>query len=194
MKHCTICWQACKEWAKYCGKCWRLLVRNRTLASNLSKRFWSKLCPICFTPINKHEWFCKDCLSTMNTRKQILYISVKPMADEYLTLEYTYIIKDPKFFRKNRKDHVTYKVIELWLRTWYIFTQNLEILYKEWLPKRNRFQWKEKYFEEYIVPIIRKQYERWRLNAIWFWVDVAVETILQWWKTFNSNEDTWKQK
>ena len=100
------------------------------------------------------------------------------MNKDILELEYTYIIKDPKFFRKNRKDYVTYKVIELWLKTGYIFTQNLELLYNEWLPKRNRFQWKEKYFNEYIVPIIRKQYERWRLNMIGFWVDVAVETIL----------------
>lgn len=99
--------------------------------------------------------------------------------DDILNLEYSYIIKEPRFYRKHKKDYVDYKIIELWLRTGYKFTQNLEILYKEWLPKRNRFQWKEKYFNEYLTPIIRKQYERWRLNQIWFWVDVAVEMILQ---------------
>lgn len=102
--------------------------------------------------------------------------------EDIVNLDYTYIIKDPRFFRKNRKDYVEYKIIELEMRTWHIFTQNLEIFYKEWLPKRNRFQGKQKYFEEYLVPIIRKQYERRRLNAIGFKVDVAVEMILQEWK------------
>lgn len=101
------------------------------------------------------------------------------MPQEYIELEYEYLIKDPHFYRKNKKDYVDYKIVEYWDRkTWFKFSQNLEVLYKEWLPKRNRFQWKEKYFHEYLVPIIRKQYERWRLNRIWFWVDVAVETIL----------------
>lgn len=108
---------------------------------------------------------------------------------DILELEYTYIIKDPHFFRYNRKDYVEYKVIELWLKTWYKFKQNLEILYKEWLPKRNRFQSKDKYFTEYLVPIIRKQYERWRMNMIWFGVDVAVETILNGKKI----EDDWQK-
>lgn len=109
--------------------------------------------------------------------------------EEYLDLNYTYIIKDPVFYRSHKKDYVKYKIIELELRTWYKFQQNLEILYKEWLPKRNRFQSKQKYFDEYLVPIIRKQYERWRLNAIGFWVDVAVEMILQEWKK-NQNESS----
>lgn len=179
MKHCLICWQECKTWAKYCLKCWSLLRKNRLRASNLKKRLWAKLCPICFKPISEHDTFCKWCNKTLNRRKQTFNSLYKPMSKkEYLELEYTYIIKDPKFFRKHTKDYVSYKVIELWLKTGYIFTQNLEILYKEWLPKRNRFQWKEKYFNEYLVPIIRKQYERWRLNMIWFWVDVAVESIL----------------
>ena len=178
MKHCLICWQECKTWAKYCLKCWKLLRENRNKASNLKKKFWSKLCPICFKPIREHDTFCKGCNTTLHERKQIYFLSSKPMSKEYLELEYTYIIKDPHFYRKNRKDYVDYKVIELWLKTGYKFSQNLELLYKEWLPKRNRFQWKEKYFNEYLVPIIRKQYERWRLNMIWFWVDVAVETIL----------------
>lgn len=111
-----------------------------------------------------------------------------PKEKDYIELEYTYIIKDPHFYRKNKKDYVDYKVIELWLKTGYKFSQNLEILYKEWLPKRNRFQWKEKYFNEYLVPIIRKQYERWRLNMIWFGVDVAVETILHGKKIENGKE------
>ena len=178
MKHCIICWQQCKQWAKYCLKCSRLLRDNRTRAINLKKKFWHKLCPICFKPIKDHDSFCGKCKAVLHERKQILFTSSTPMSKEYLELEYTYIIKDPHFFRKHKKDFVTYKIVELWLKVWYIFTQNLEILYNEWLPKRNRFQWKEKYFHEYLVPIIRKQYERWRLNQIWFGVDVAVESIL----------------
>lgn len=179
MKHCLICWQECKIGAKYCLKCWSLLRKNRQRASNLKKKFWAKLCPICFKPISEHDTFCKGCNTTLHERKQTFYFPFNQMnKDEILELEYTYIIKDPHFYRKNRKDYVDYKVIELWLKTWYKFSQNLEILYKEWLPKRNRFQGKEKYFTEYLIPIIRKQYERRRLNMIWFGVDVAVETIL----------------
>lgn len=178
MKHCLICWQECKTWAKYCLKCWKLLRENRNKASNLKKKFWSKLCPICFKPISKHDTFCKGCNATLHERKQIYFLSSQPMSKDILELEYTYIIKDPHFYRKHKKDYVDYKIIEIWLKTGYKFSQNLELLYKEWLPKRNRFQWKEKYFNEYLVPIIRKQYERWRMNMIGFWVDVAVETIL----------------
>lgn len=190
MKHCRICWQICKTWSKYCLKCWRLLRNNRTLAANLRKKFWNKLCPICFKPIWKHDTFCKSCNTTLSERK-ILFNNKWLMKEkwEYLNLDYTYIIKDPVFFRSHKKDFVKYKIIELELKTWYKFTQNLEILYKEWLPKRNRFQSKQKYFDEYLVPIIRKQYERWRLNAIGFWVDVAVEMILQEWKK-NQNESS----
>lgn len=180
MKHCLICWQECKTWARYCYTCWKLLRDNRTRASNLKKKLWAKLCPICFKPITEHDTFCRECNKTLHERKQTFNSPFKQMQKEkdYIELEYTYIIKDSHFYRKNKKDYVDYKVIELWLKTGYKFSQNLEILYKEWLPKRNRFQWKEKYFNEYLVPIIRKQYERWRLNMIWFGVDVAVETIL----------------
>lgn len=100
------------------------------------------------------------------------------MSKEYLELEYEYIIKEPHFYRKNRKDYVDYKIVDIGIKKWYKFSQNLEILYKEWLPKRNRFQGKDKYFHEYLVPIVKQQYERWRLNQIWFGVDVAVESIL----------------
>ena len=156
-----------------------MLRKNRQRASNLKKKIWAKLCPICFKPIREHDTFCKSCDTILHERKQTFYFPYKRMNNnDILELEYTYIIKDPHFYRKNKKDYVDYKVIELWLKTWYKFSQNLELLYKEWLPKRNRFQWKEKYFTEYLVPIIRKQYERWRLNMIWFGVDVAVETIL----------------
>lgn len=179
MRHCLICWQECKTQSKYCLKCWKLLRDNWNRASNLKKKIWSKLCPICFKPIREHDTFCKSCDTTLHERKQTFYSPFKEMKKEdLLELEYTYIIKDPHFYRKNRKDYVDYKVIELWLKTGYKFSQNLEILYKEWLPKRNRFQSKEKYFTEYLIPIIRKQYERWRLNMIGFWVDVAVESIL----------------
>lgn len=179
MKFCTICWQPCKNYSYYCMKCNRLLNKNRSIASNLSRKTKHKYCPICFTHIDRKEKYCKTCTKILKSRKRLLSPLVERMKkNDYLELEYTYIIKDPKFFRKNYKDYVTYKIIELWLKTWYIFTQNLEILYKEWLPKRNRFEWKDKYFNTYLVPIIRKQYERRRLNAIWFWVDVAVEAIL----------------
>lgn len=178
MKHCIICWQQCKAWAKYCYSCWKLLRHNRTRAANLKKKLWSKLCPICFKPIREHDTFCRNCNTTLHERKQILFLSTKPMSKEYLELEYEYIIKEPHFYRKNRKDYVDYKIVDISLKRWYKFSQNLEILYKEWLPKRNRFQWKEKYFHEYLVPIVKKQYERWRLNQIWFGVDVAVESIL----------------
>ena len=180
MKHCLICWQECKTWARYCYSCWKLLRDNRTRASNLKKKLWAKLCPICFKPITEHDTFCKECNKTLHERKQTFNSPFKQMQKEkdFIELEYTYIIKDPHFYRKHTKDYVDYKIIELWLKTGYKFSQNLELLYNEWLPKRNRFQSKEKYFNEYLVPIIRKQYERWRLNMIWFWVDVAVETIL----------------
>mgnify|MGYP002624140835 CR=1 FL=1 len=190
MKHCIICWQQCKTWAKYCYSCWKLLRYNWTRAANLKKKLWSKLCPICFKPINEHDTFCGGCNTTLHRRKQTFNSLYNEMSNkDILELEYTYIIKDPHFYRKNKKDYVDYKIIELWLKTGYKFSQNLELLYKEWLPKRNRFQWKEKYFEEYLVPIIRKQYERWRLNQIWFWVDVAVETILNGKKI----EDDWQK-
>lgn len=180
MKHCTICWQECTtQQSKYCLKCARLLRKNWNIASNLKKAFWVKFCPICFRPIHKHDTFCKKCNATMQERKQILFFSPQIMSKEYLELEYEYIIKEPHFYRKNRKDYVDYKIVDAGIKKWYKFSQNLEILYKEWLPKRNRFQSKEKYFHEYLVPIVKKQYERWRLNQIWFWVDVAVETILQ---------------
>lgn len=179
MKHCIICWQHCKQGAKYCLSCSSILRDNRTKAVNISKKTWYKYCPICFNRIQENQSFCNECSRTLQHNKQVLN-PTNQMSEkkDYLHLDYTYIIKDPKFFRKNKKDFVTYKVIELELRTWYKFTQNLEILYNEWLPKRNRFQGKEKYFNEYLIPIIRKQYERWRLNAIWFWIDVAVESIL----------------
>lgn len=192
MKHCLICWQECKTWARYCYTCWKLLRDNRTRASNLKKKLWAKLCPICFKPITEHDTFCRECNKTLHERKQTFNSPFKQMPKEkdYIELEYTYIIKDPHFYRKNKKDYVDYKVIELWLKTGYKFSQNLEILYKEWLPKRNRFQWKEKYFNEYLVPIIRKQYERWRLNMIWFGVDVAVETILHGKKIENGKDSS----
>lgn len=98
--------------------------------------------------------------------------------EDILELEYEFIFREPHFFRKHKKDYVTYKVIDTWLKVWHKLTQNLELLYAEWLPRRNRFQWKERYFNEYIVPIAKEQYKRWRLNQIWFAVDVAVETIL----------------
>lgn len=181
MKHCIICWQQCKTGSKYCLKCSSILRDNRTTASNISKRLWKKLCPICFKPISHEQAFCVNCNKTLQHNKQTFNSFNTQMSDqkEYIELEYTYVMQNPKFFRRNRKDYVTYDIIELWLRTGHHFTQNLEILYKEWLPKRNRFQSKEKYFKEYIIPIARKQYERWRMNAIWFWVDVAVEAILQ---------------
>lgn len=160
-----------------------MLNRNRNRASNLGSRNWNKYCPLCFKRIDKKEVFCKECSRKLNKPKLVLSSKVQPMAKkDVINLDYTYIIKDPRFFRKHKKDYVEYKVIELEMRTWHIFTQNLEIFYKEWLPKRNRFQWKEKYFQEYLVPIIRKQYERWRLNALGFKVDVAVEMLLQEWK------------
>lgn len=160
-----------------------MLIKNRSTALNIWKKTGLRYCPLCFRAINKWESFCKKCLKKIWKPKFILSANSKPMKKgDILNLEYTYIIKDPRFFRKHKKDYVEYKIIELELRTWHIFTQNLEIFYKEWLPKRNRFQSKEKYFKEYLVPIIRKQYERWRLNAIWFRVDVAVETILQEWR------------
>lgn len=190
MKHCTICWLPCKQTARYCWECWRLLIRNRTTASNIQKKLWYKLCPICFKKISKQESFCEQCSRVLKKRK--ILFSKQPIMkgkEDYLELNYTYVIKDPVFFRQHKKDYVKYKIIELELRTWYKFTQNLELLYKEWLPKRNRFQSKQKYFDEYLVPIIRKQYERWRLNAIGFWVDVAVEMILQEWKK-NQNESS----
>lgn len=191
MKHCLICWQECKTWARYCYVCGKLLRDNRTRAANLKKKLWSKLCPICFKPIAEHDTFCRDCNTTLHERKQTFNSPLEKMTskEDLLELEYTYIIKDPHFYRKNRKDYVDYKVIELWLKTGYKFSQNLEILYKEWLPKRNRFQSKDKYFTEYLIPIIRKQYERWRLNMIWFGVDVAVETILNGKKI----EDDWQK-
>lgn len=37
--------------------------------------------------------------------------------EDIVNLDYTYIIKDPRFFRKNRKDYVEYKIIELEMRT-----------------------------------------------------------------------------
>lgn len=180
MKHCLICWQECKVWAKYCYNCWKLLRDNRTRASNLKKKLWAKLCPICFKPISEHDTFCKNCNTTLHRNKQIFNFSFKKMTnkDDILDIDHVFYFKEPKFFRKNRKDYVSYKVIDSWLKIWHIFTQNLEILYKEWLPKRNRFQWKEKYFREYIEPIAMQQYKRWRLNQIWFLVDVAVESIL----------------
>ena len=97
------------------------------------------------------------------------------MDNNYINLTYTYIIKDPKFFRKKKKDFVSFKVIEVELKKGQILTQNLEILYKQWVPKRNRFQSKEKYFQEILLPIFRAKYERWRENQIQFMVDVAVE-------------------
>ena len=108
MKHCLICWQQCKTQAKYCLKCWKLLRDNRNKASNLKKKFWSKLCPICFKPIRDHDTFCKGCNTTLHERKQIYLLSAKPMPEDILELEYTYIFREPKFFRKNRKDYVTY--------------------------------------------------------------------------------------
>lgn len=160
-----------------------MLNKNRSTALNIWKKTWVKYCPLCFHQINKWESFCKSCHKKLLEPKFVLSFNNRPMAKEdIVNLDYTYIIKDPRFFRKNRKDYVEYKIIELEMRTWHIFTQNLEIFYKEWLPKRNRFQGKQKYFEEYLVPIIRKQYERRRLNAIGFKVDVAVEMILQEWK------------
>jgi len=160
-----------------------MLNRNRNRANNLGSKNWYKYCPLCFKRIDRKDVFCKECSKKLNKPKLVLSSKVQPMAKkDVINLDYTYIIKDPRFFRKHKKDYVEYKVIELEMRTWHIFTQNLEIFYKEWLPKRNRFQWKEKYFQEYLVPIIRKQYERWRLNALWFKVDVAVEMLLQEWK------------
>jgi len=183
MRHCLICWQECKDISKYCLKCSNMLFNNRRTSSNLTKKTWIKYCPLCFNPIEKNQIFCAKCLKKIKKPKLVLSVNSKPMSKkDILKLDYTYIIKDPRFFRKHKKDYVEYRIIELELRTWHIFTQNLEIFYKEWLPKRNRFQSKEKYFQEYLVPIIRKQYERWRLNAIWFRVDVAVESILQEWK------------
>jgi hypothetical protein len=32
--------------------------------------------------------------------------------EDILNIEYEYLFKEPKFFRKNRKDYVTYKVID----------------------------------------------------------------------------------
>lgn len=191
MRHCLICWQECKTQSKYCLKCWKLLRYNRNRASNLKKKFWAKLCPICFRPISEHDTFCKSCNITLHERKQNFYIPFNKMSKEYVEIEYEYIIKDPHFYRKHKKDYVDYKVIEFWTKKHkgFKFTQNLEILYNWWLPKRNRFQSKEKYFHEYLVPIIKKQYERWRLNWIWFGVDVAVESIL----SGNKIEDDWQK-
>lgn len=183
MRHCSICWQECKEISRYCLKCANLLIKNRNKASNLQKKDWRKHCPLCLSAIDKKEVFCRSCTKRLKKPKLVLSAKVQRMTKkDEIKLDYTYIIKDPRFFRKHKKDYVEYKIIELEMRTWHIFTQNLEIFYKEWLPKRNRFQGKEKYFQEYLVPIIRKQYERWRLNALWFKVDVAVEMILQEWK------------
>ena len=159
-----------------------MLNRNRNIASNLSKKSWVKYCPLCFRKIDKKKVFCDKCSKKLKQPKLVLSANIKPMKKEEIKLDYTYIIRLDKFFRKHKKDHVRYRIIELELKTWHIFTQNLEIFYKEWLPKRNRFQSKQKYFDEYLVPIIRKQYERWRLNAIGFRVDVAVEMLLQEWK------------
>jgi hypothetical protein len=36
---------------------------------------------------------------------------------DVINLDYTYIIKDPRFFRKHKKDYVEYKVIELEMGT-----------------------------------------------------------------------------
>lgn len=53
------------------------------------------------------------------------------MDNNYINLTYTYIIKDPKFFRKKKKDFVSFKVIEVELKKGQILTQNLEILYDQ---------------------------------------------------------------
>nr|DAS95460.1 MAG TPA: hypothetical protein [Caudoviricetes sp.] len=53
------------------------------------------------------------------------------MDNNYINLTYTYIIKDPKFFRKKKKDFVSFKVIEVELKKGQILTQNLEILYNQ---------------------------------------------------------------
>jgi hypothetical protein len=53
------------------------------------------------------------------------------MDNNYINLTYTYIIKDPKFFRKKKKDFVSFKVIEVELKKGQILTQNLEILYTQ---------------------------------------------------------------
>jgi len=53
------------------------------------------------------------------------------MDNSYINLTYTYIIKDPKFFRKKKKDFVSFKVIEVELKKGQILTQNLEILYNQ---------------------------------------------------------------
>ena len=53
------------------------------------------------------------------------------MDNSYINLTYTYIIKDPKFFRKKEKDFVSFKVIEVELKKGQILTQNLEILYNQ---------------------------------------------------------------
>lgn len=50
---------------------------------------------------------------------------------EYFDISYTYIIKDPKFFRKKKRDFVSFKIVEVESKKGYIFTQDLEGLYKQ---------------------------------------------------------------
>ena len=171
MNNCTICGLKCKYNAKYCTKCSRILYKNQKITSLRKQKYWVKLCPLCFWVCD--STICKKCMKILNAPKFLLNRS--KMDNNYINLTYTYIIKDPKFFRKKKKDFVSFKVIEVELKKGQILTQNLEILYNQWVPRRNRFQSKERYFQEILLPIFRAKYERWRENQIQFMVDVAVE-------------------
>ncbi|PZM87360.1 MAG: hypothetical protein DLD55_01780 [candidate division SR1 bacterium] len=173
MKNCKICGQQCKENAKYCTKCSRILTNNQKLVSLWKKKYGFKLCPICFKACL--GTFCRKCVKKLNEPKILLNKKSVMDKKEYLDLSYTYTIKDPVFFRKKKQDFVSFKVIEVELKKGKILTQNLEILYKQGVPKRNRFMSKERYFQEILLPIFRAKYERWRDNQIRFMVDVAVE-------------------
>lgn len=68
----------------------------------------------------------------MDKPKMILSTKIKNMEErEYIDLTYTYVMKDPKFFRRKKKDFVSFKVIEVELKKGQILTQNLEILYNQ---------------------------------------------------------------
>lgn len=181
MWYCKICWLACKPNAKYCLKCWRILRENQSHARKIGIKYWVNLCPLCYNKKQEGEKFCKKCAMLMDKPKMILSTKIKNMEErEYIDLTYTYVMKDPKFFRRKKKDFVSFKVLEIELKKWQILTQNLEILYSQWVPKRERYESKENYWKEKLLPIFRAKYERWRDNQIRFMVDVAVEWMKVW--------------
>ena len=53
----------------------------------------------------------------MDKPKKILSTKIKNMEErEYIDLTYTYVMKDPKFFRRKKKDFVSFKVLEIELK------------------------------------------------------------------------------